>query len=129
MAIAKQLVVMLENRPGALAELCTELAKVAVNIQAIQATEAKPIMSVRLLVGQPDTAKKVCERMGLKYVEESILTVLVGNRPGALGRITRKLANAGINIEYLYGSIDKSTKRALILCGVSDIEAASRIIR
>ncbi len=129
MAVAKQLVVMLENRPGSLAELCTELAKVAVNIQAIQASEGKPIVSVRLLVSQGDTAKKVCERMGLKYKEENILTVLVGNRPGALGRITRKLADAGINIEYLYGSMDKSAKRALILCGVSDVEAASRIIR
>jgi hypothetical protein len=128
-AIAKQLVVMLENRPGALAELCTELARVAVNIQAIQASEAKPVVSVRLLVTQLDTAKRVCERMGLKYKEESVLTVLVGNRPGALGRITRKLAEAGINIEYLYGSIDKNTKRALILCGVADVEAASRIIR
>src|SRR6266446_1398108 len=56
---------MLENRPGSLAELCTELAKVAVNIQAVQASEGKPIVSVRLLVSHWDTAKKVCERMGL----------------------------------------------------------------
>ena len=126
MAVGKQLVVILENRPGALAELCTELAKVAVNIQA---SEAKPVALVRLLVSQLDTAKRVCERMGLKYKEESVLTVLVGNRPGALGRITRKLADAGINIEYLYGTIDKSTKRALILCGVADVEAASQIVR
>jgi hypothetical protein len=100
-AVAKQLLVMLENRPGSLAELCTELAKGAVNIQAIQASEAKPIVSVRLLVSQRDAAKKVCERMGLKYKEESLLTVL----------------------------LEKSAKCALILCGVSDVEAASRIIR
>jgi len=128
-AVAKQLVVIVENRHGTLAELCSELARVAVNIQAIQASEATPIMSVRLLVSEPDTAKKVCERMGVKYKEESVLTVLVGNRPGALGRITRKLADAGINIEYLDGSMDKSAKRALILCGLADVESASRIIR
>jgi hypothetical protein len=128
-AVAKQLVVMLENRPGSLAERCTELPMVAVNIQAIQASEVKPIVSVRLLDSQGETAKKVFERMGLKYKEERILTVLVGNRPGALGRITRKLADANINIEYIYGCMDKSAKRALILCGVSDLEAASSIIR
>jgi hypothetical protein len=128
-AVAKQLVVMLENRPGALAELCSGLAKVAVNIQAIQAREVKSIISVRLLVSEPDTAKRVCERMGVKYNEESVLTVLLGNRPGALGRVTRKLADAGINIEYLYGSMERSAKRALILCGVADVEAPSRIIR
>ena len=129
MAVAKQLVVTLESRPGSLAELCSELAKVAVNIHAIQASETRPATPVRLLVSHPDAAKKVYERLGLKYKEESVLTILVGNRPGALGRITRKLAEAGINIEYLYGTIEKSTKRALILCGVSDIEAAARVMR
>ena len=58
-------------------------------------------MSVWLLVSQQDTAKKVCERMGLKYKEECILTVLVGSRPGALGTITRKLADAEINVKYI----------------------------
>jgi hypothetical protein len=43
-------------------------------------------------------------------------------------RITRKLADAGINVEYLYGTIEIDTKQALIVCGVSDIEAAARAI-
>ena len=128
MAVAKQLVVTLENRPGSLAELCSELAKVAVNIQAIQASEGHPATPLRLLVSQVDAAKKVCERLGLKYEEGSVLALLVGNRPGALGRITRKLADAGVNIEYLYGTIEKDTRQALIVCGVSDIEAAKRAV-
>jgi hypothetical protein len=127
-AVAKQLVVTLENRPGSLAQLCSELAKVAVNIQAIQASEGNPATPVRLLVSQMDAAKKVCERLGLKYNEESVLAILVGNRPGALGRITRKLADAGVNIDYLYGTIEKDTRQALIVCGVSDIEAAKRAV-
>jgi hypothetical protein len=66
--------------------------------------------------------------MGLKYVEEKVLILQVGHRPGALGRITRKLAKAGININYLYGTIEKDTNQALIVCGVSDIEAAARLM-
>jgi hypothetical protein len=127
-AVAKQLAVTLENRPGALAELCSELAKVAVNIQAIQASESKPSTIVRLLVSQPDAAKKVFERLGLQYKEEGVLAILVGNRPGALGRVTRKLGDAGINIEYLYGTIEKDTRQALIVCGVTNIEAAARAL-
>ena len=129
MAIAKQLTVMLENRPGALAELCTELAKVAVNIEAIQASETKPIGPVRLLVSHPDAAKKVCERLGVKYSEEKVLAILVRNRPGSLGRVTRKLADKGINVEYLYATIGKSSRPALIVLGVADTEAASLVAR
>ncbi len=129
MAIAKQLTVMLENRPGALAELCTELAKVAVNIEAIQASETKPIGQVRLLVSHPDAAKKVCERLGVKYSEEKVLAILVKNRPGSLGRVTRKLADKGINVEYLYATIGKSSRPALIVLGVANTEAASLVAR
>lgn len=127
MAIAKQLKVTLANRPGALAELCSELAKRAINISAIEASEAKPTGSVRLLVNQVETAKGVCDALGLKYVEEQVLAVNVNEKPGALGKVTRKLAEKGINIEYVYGSIEKGAKRALIVMGVTDLEAAARV--
>jgi hypothetical protein len=128
-ALTKQLVVTLENRPGSLAELCSELAKVAVNIMAIQASETSPATPVRLLVSQTDAARKVCEKLGLGCREESVLAIEVSNRPGALGRVTRKLADAGINIQFLYGTIEKGSSDALIVCGVSDAEAAAKVIK
>lgn len=127
MAIVKQLRVALANKPGALAELCSELAKKAVNIAAIEASEAKAMGSVRLLVNQLETAKGVCDAIGVKYLEEQVLAVNINDRPGALGKVTRKLAEKGINIEYLYGSIEKGSKRALVVFGVTDVEAAARV--
>jgi hypothetical protein len=128
-AIVTQLKIALENRPGALAQLCSELAKKAVNINAIDASEAKPVGAVRLLVNQLDTAKRVCDALGVKYVEEHVLAVNIGDRPGSLGRLTRKLAEKGINVEYLYGTVEKGARRALIVLGVSDVEAAARVAR
>ena len=127
MAIVKQLKVMLENRPGALAQLCTEFAKRAVNISAIEANAAGPVGPVRVLVNQIETAKGVCEALGLKYVEEPVLAIRVGDRPGSLGKVTRKLAEKGINVEFLYGTIEKGSSHALIVIGVSDLEAAARV--
>ncbi len=129
MAIVKQLKVTLENRPGALAQLCSELAKRAVNINAIDASEAKPAGSVRLCVSQWDAAKAVCDGLGLKYAEEQVLAINMADRPGSLGKVTRKLADKGINIEYLYATIEKGSERALVILGVSDIEAAARVAR
>ncbi len=129
MAIMKQLTVTLDNRPGALAELCSELAKVAVNIQAIQASEAGALSPVRMIVTQTETAKRVCEFLQLKWAEEPVLAIRVGDRPGALGRVTRKLAERHINIEYLYGTIERGARQALIVIGVKNAEAAARIIR
>jgi hypothetical protein len=127
-AIVKQLTVMMENRPGSLATLCSEMARLAVNISAIQASDARPLGTVRLLVSQLAVAKRVCDTLGLRYLEEEVLAVKVPDRPGALGRLTRKLAEKGINIEYLYCSIAKGATQALVVLGVSDVQAAARVV-
>ena len=128
MAVVKQLRVALKNRPGALAELCTELAKRAVNISAIQANESAPDM-IRLVATPMDVAKKVCENLQLNFHEETAIAAHLADRPGSLGRLTRKLAEKNINIEYVYGSIGKSAERALVVIGVSDVEAAARLLK
>ncbi len=129
MPVVKQLTVTLDNRPGALAELCSELAKVAVNIQAIQASEAGALSPVRLIVSQVEPAKRVCDYLRLKWAENEVVAVRVGDRPGALGRVTRKLAEKGINIEYLYGTIERGSRQALIVIGVKNAEAAARVAK
>jgi hypothetical protein len=128
MAIVKQLRVALKNRPGALAELCTELAKRAVNISAIQAVESAPD-AVRLVAKPVEVAKQVCDKLKLSFREEPAISANLADRPGSLGRLTRKLADKGINIEYIYGTIETNSNKALIILGVADVEAASRILR
>ncbi len=128
MAIARQLTVVLENRPGKLAELTSELARVAVNITALMLTDAKPVGPVRMVVSNPEAARKVCGALGLTVAEEDVLAVKVSDKPGALGKITRKLADKGINVEYAYGSIVKGADRAMIVLGVSDLRAAEKVL-
>ncbi|MGH9815581.1 MAG: ACT domain-containing protein [Candidatus Acidiferrales bacterium] len=129
MPIAKQFTVMLENRPGMLAELCTELARLAVNIHALHAETGRPIAAVRMVPSQPEVAQRVFTSMGLQFAEEDVLTVKIGDRPGSLGRVTRKLAEKGINIEYAYGSVARGSTQALIVMGVSDLDAAARLMK
>ncbi len=119
---------MLENRPGKLAELASELARVAVNISALMLIDVKPVGPVRMVVSNPEAARKVCGVLGLTVVEENVLAIKVSDKPGALGKITRKLAEKGINVEYAYGSIVKGADRALIVLGVSDLPAAEKVL-
>ncbi len=130
MAVTKQLSVMLENKRGALAEICSELAKVAVNILALMAPDQAGVAPVRLVTNSTEVARKVFDRLGIKYTEDEVLAVRVSDRPGALGRLTRKLADHGIDVNYAYGSIDKNTcKEALIVLAVSDVTAAAKLVK
>lgn len=129
MAVVKQFTLLLENRPGALAEVCSELAKKAVNIEGIMVVDMRGFGPVRLVVNTPAVAQRVFDAMKLKYTEEEVLAVRMSDKPGALGRITRKLAEHEINIEYAYGSITKGTPHAIIMMAVSDVEKAAALIK
>ncbi len=129
MPIATQFSLLLENRPGSLAETCSALAAKAVNIEAIMAADVRGWGTVRLVVNHEDTARKVLEGMGLKFTEEKVLAVRLSDRPGALGRVTRKLAEHNVNIDYVYGSIEKGSPKALIVLAVSDLKKASQLLK
>jgi hypothetical protein len=128
-AVMKQLSVMVENKRGAVAELCSELAKLAVNILALSVPEQAGVAAVRLVVNNVDAAKKVLDRLGAKYAEEDVIAARVSDRPGALGKLTRKLADHNIDVRYAYGSILKGAGAAVVILGVSDLAAAAKVAK
>jgi hypothetical protein len=127
MARITQLLIQGEHRPGTLATICSELASKAVNITAIMAAHDQP-GGIRMVATPLAAAKKVLETMRLPYREEDAIALRITDRPGALGKVTRKLADAEINILYVYGSIVKGEQRALIVLGVSDVAKAEKLV-
>jgi len=127
MARITQLLIEAEHKPGTLAHICSELAAKAVNITAIMAAPEEP-GGLRLVVNPLAPARKVLDTMQISYRQEEAIALRVSDRPGALGKVTRKLADAGVNILYAYGSIVKGEQRALIVLGVSDVEKAEKLL-
>ena len=127
MAVTKELSVMIENKRGALAELCSVLAKVAMNIQALMAREQAGVAHVRLVVDNLDVARKVLAGLGLKYAEQDVIPVRVSDKPGALGKLTRKLSDHRVDIKYCYGSILKGSGEAIIILAVSDMAPGAKV--
>ncbi len=129
MAVATQLSVMLENRRGALAEICSKLAEKAVNILGLMLPEQQGVAPVRLVVNSVDTAKKIFDGLGLNYSEEKVIGARLSDRPGALGKVTRKLADHNIDVKYAYGSILKGAGQATVFLAVTDAEAAAKLLK
>ncbi len=128
MARVNQLVVQAEHKPGTLAAICSEMAKKAINITAIMAAYDQPGGRIRLVATPHAAAGKVLDQMNIPYKEESAVAIRVTDRPGALGRATRKLADRGVNVLYAYGSIVKGSERALIILGVEDVDKAEALL-
>ncbi len=97
-----EFVVNMENRPGRLASLTEELAACGVNIEALAAYGHDGDGTVRLITSDATTTRRVLSEADLHYSEHTVLTATLPHRPGELARLTREIADAGVNIDALY---------------------------
>ena len=120
----KDVAIALEHRPGALAEMGDALGRAGVSIEGGGAFAAEARGIAHFLVADGDAARAALEAAGIRVV--AVRDVLVQRldqaRPGQLGRITRRMADAGVNIEVLYSDHD----HRLILV-VDDVEAGRAV--
>lgn len=97
-----EFVVRMENRPGRLAALTEALAAFGVNIEALAAYGTDGDGTVRLIVDDAATTRRVLEEAALGHEENTVLTTELPHRPGELARLTRSIADAGVNIDAIY---------------------------
>ena len=125
---AKQLTISVSDQPGRLGEIGAALGAKKVNIRALMATTEGGRGAVRIVVDKTAAAKKVCSSMGWDASEEEVLSVTLTDNPGTLGKVSKKLGAAGVNIEYVYAG-PGGGKRATVYMGVSDLKAALKAAR
>jgi hypothetical protein len=127
MAKATQFCVGLDNQPGTLAKLCGVLARAKVNIDAISVADSAECCWVRLIATPAAAAKAALRKGRFNFCTQRVLLLKVANRPGELERLAVKLARAGVNINYVYGSNAEGASSALVL-SVSDPDRAAKAI-
>ncbi len=118
--MAKDLTVVLENRPGTLADLGEVLGKAGINIDGICGFPCEGRGVLHLLVKDAASARSVIEEAGMEVTgEREVLVLEVEDRPGAFGDMARKIANAGVNVDLGY----LATGTRLVI-GADDLEKA-----
>ena len=126
--ITTQLALFLDNKPGTLARVCDALGKAGINIYAVSTSETVDYGVVRMVVSDPRQALLLFEEHGTLIVDTEVLMVEGDNRPGALAAIAHKLANAGVNIEYLYCATAPAARRGVLVLRVSDTKKALKAL-
>lgn len=128
MQITKQLALFLENRPGMLARVCDALSEANINIYAISTSDTVDHAVVRMVVSDPDKAMYVFEEHGSLVVQDDVLMITGDNKPGSLAKLSRKLADAKVNIEYTYCATPPDAKKGLVILRVSDPKKALKAL-
>ncbi|PYJ69790.1 MAG: amino acid-binding protein [Verrucomicrobia bacterium] len=128
METATQLAVFLANRPGALARVCDALAKAEITIHALATSDTVDHTVVRMLVSDPTKALMLLGEAGVLALETEVLMIETASQPGVLAKIAERLADAEVNIEYVYLA-GREAEKGLIVLRPSDIEKAQSALR
>ncbi len=122
--MAIDLTVILEDRPGTLADVGEALGKAGINIEGLCGFPSEGKGVLHLLVEDESTARRALEEAGLQvHSERQVLILDVEDRPGEFGSICRRIANAGINIDLVY----LATNTRLVV-GADDLDKARAVI-
>lgn len=126
---ATQLAVFLTNRPGALARVSEALAKAEINIHALTISDTVDHSVVRMVVSDPTKALMLLGEAGVLALENDVVMIEGDNTPGMLAKIAERLAQAEINIEYMYLAANVKADRGLMVLRPSDVEKALSALR
>jgi hypothetical protein len=102
--MALDLTLYLDDHPGELARLGEVLGEAGVNIEGFCAvTSGGGQAEIHVLVQDMDLAFKSLARANIEVVsEQEVVVVDVDDTPGVLGEVTRRLGDAGVNINLAY---------------------------
>ena len=122
--MATDLTVILENRPGTIADMGEALGKAGLNIEGSCGFPCEGAGIMHILVDDASAARKVLEESNFEVKDErEVLVVDVITRPGGLGEIARKIADAGVNLDLVY-----LTEKVQFVLGVDDLEKAKQAL-
>ncbi len=125
----QQISVFLENKSGRLAEVTKLLGDGGINLRAISIADTADFGICRLIVNDPDKTLKLLEEGGFTAKETDVLGVEVEDRPGGLAEIMKVFTENGVNIEYLYATLERKADKAVIIFRVEDITHGLDIIK
>jgi hypothetical protein len=122
--MATDLVIQVDNEPGALAKVAAAVSDAGVNLAAATCTRAGEKADLHILVKHAEAAKHALGISGLVVSgEREVVVIEADDRPGALADLARKIAEAGVNLDLVY--VATGTR---IVFGSPDLDALKKAL-
>ena len=123
-----QISVFLENKSGRLADVTKVLAEAQINIRAMTIADTADFGILRVIVNDADKACHALEKNGFTVRITKVLGIEIEDKPGGLHGVMETFKNNGLNIEYLYASVENKNNKAVVIFKVEDIDLGLKIV-
>ena len=121
--MVKQLSIFVQNKSGKLAASLAVLRDNSIDIRALTIADTPDFGILRLLVDDAAKAEKVLFANGFLVQSTEVVVVPVLDERGGLASLLEPMAEAGVNIEYMYSLIARDARDAYMVFRVTDSAA------
>lgn len=121
-----QISIFLENRKGRLCEVCSLLGDNGINIRALTIAETESFGVLRIVVDKSQAAVELLKSKGFIANLTDVVAVEVGDEPGGLAAVLKIFADNDVNVEYMYGFVEKFSDKALLVFRFEDTALAQK---
>ena len=122
-----ELTIVAKDRVGLLADISDALGKDGINIEFVSVETTSSTAIVHLKVQSSVAAKKTLTAAGFRCVDKHNLLLRMKDRPGELAKVSRKLADAGVNIKNVY-ILDAAKNEKVLAMDPSDNAKAKTVL-
>lgn len=123
-----ELTIVAKDRVGLLADISDALGKEGINIEFVSVETTSSTAIVHLKVARLPEAKKALTSAGFRVVDKHNLLLRLKDRPGELAKVSRKLADSGINIKNVY-ILDAAKNEKILAMDTSDNAKAKTVLK
>lgn len=125
----QQLSVFVENQPGSIMRVTSELTDAKINIRAIASFDTPEFAILRLVVDQPERAKDDLTSKGFVVRLQKVISVELKDEKGNLNQMLEVLAKGGISINYIYSFVIRGDKAPVMVFNTDDYEKAEKVLK
>ncbi|AQQ09315.1 acetolactate synthase, small subunit [Sedimentisphaera cyanobacteriorum] len=123
-----QISVFLENRAGRLSEVCRLFGKNDIDIRALNIAETESFGVMRVIVNKPEKAIEVLRNNNVTANITDVVAVEIQDRPGGLSEVLDTVTDNGLNVEYMYGFMERQQGKAIMVFRFENPEKAANVL-
>jgi len=125
----KQISIFLENKKGRLWKALNILKGAGINIRALYLADTSEFGILRLIVPDPELARKVLEENDFAVKMNEVIAVELEDKPGGLASILKILKDSQINLEYIYAFVHEKKDKAILFLKADDIDKTIKALQ
>lgn len=123
----KGLTIVQEDHPGLLAEVTTLLERAGIAVQDFAGISLGDTAVISLTVDSPKEAFRMLTDAGYRVIASEHLLVRIEKHPGALAELSRRLAEAGVDMRGMH-IVNKDENYGIVALETLDFEKAREVL-